>query len=354
MLIIRDDSVIGYLESKYWMSTMDTVQPVVTFGTLKNVDLRTLWPKEAASFTPWLKNNLDLLGTAVGMDLEFQDQEAAVGTFSLDLLVRDVSTDRVVIIENQIERTDHDHLGKLLVYAAGYNAGAAIWIASSFREEHRQAIDWLNQRTDTGTQFFGVVVEAVQIDDSRPACNFQLVAFPNEWQKSTSASTRASLTPAQDAYLEFFQKLLDRLRLEHQFTNAKKGQAQSWYFFSAGRSGFAYGFNFTGDGQHRVEVYIDTKNKSWNTSAFDWLHAQRESIEAAFGTPFEWEHLETRRACRIAIYREGAILGEDFGSAETLDWAISHLLQLKQVFGPLIPQIPKTFPKSAESLQSLA
>ena len=151
---------------------MDSPSPITTFGTLRKLDLRTLWPKEAASFTPWLRNNLNLLGDAVGMDLEFQDQEAAVGPFSLDLLVHEVGTDRVVIIENQIEQTDHDHLGKLIVYAAGFNAGVAIWIASSFREEHRQAIDWLNQRTDTDTQFFGVVVEAVQIDDSRPACTF--------------------------------------------------------------------------------------------------------------------------------------------------------------------------------------
>lgn len=329
---------------------MDLPNSITTFGTLRKLDLRTLWPKEAASFTPWLRNNLNLLGDAVGMDLEFQDQEAAVGPFSLDLLVREVGTHRVVIIENQVEKTDHDHLGKLIVYAAGFNAGVAIWIASSFREEHRQAIDWLNQRTDTDTQFFGVVVEAVQIDDSRPACNFQLVAFPNNWQKSTVASTKSALTPAQQAYLEFFQTLLDQLRTIHQFTNAKKAQAQSWYSFSAGKSGFAYGFNFVGTGRHRVELYIDSGKAAWNKHAFDWLLERRDSIESDLGYPLEWERLDTKRACRIAFYRDGSILDSDFDRTETLKWAISHLLRFKQVFGPIIPLIPARIPKPTTSV----
>ncbi|HYJ13438.1 MAG TPA: DUF4268 domain-containing protein [Thermomicrobiales bacterium] len=332
---------------------MDSPNPITTFGTLRKLDLRTLWPKEAASFTPWLRNNLNLLGDAVGMDLEFQDQEAAVGPFSLDLLVREVGTDRVVIIENQVEKTDHDHLGKLIVYAAGFNAGVAIWIASSFREEHRQAIDWLNQRTDTDTQFFGVVVEAVQIDESRPACNFQLVAFPNDWQKSNVASTKATLTSVQQAYLEFFQILLDRLRTNHQFTNAKKGQAQSWYSFSAGKSGFSYGFNFVGTGRHRVELYIDSGKAAWNKFAFDWLLEQRALIESALGHPLEWERLDTKQDCRIAFYRDGAILDSDFDRTETLEWAISHLLQLKQVLGPIIPLIPAKIPKPTTSAPPL-
>lgn len=309
------------------------------FGVLKRVDLRELWPHEAQDFTPWLAENLNTLGEVLGMDLELQLREAPVGSFSLDLLVHDLGRERIVIIENQIESTNHDHLGKLLMYAAGHDAAAVVWIAAAFREEHRQALDWLNQRTDATTEFFGIVVEALQVDNSRPACNFRLIAFPNDWRKTNISTVSTMPSARSEAYRLFFQDLIDRLRTQYQFTQALKGQPNNWYTFRSGVSGIGYSVSFSTGKRVRTEAYIDNGIASWNKAMFDALHQRREEIEAAFGEPLTWERLDTKRACRIAIYRPGSI--DD--SSQTLEdikaWAIERLLQFKEVLSPLASEL---------------
>ena len=164
------------------------------FSTIQNVDLREVWSNEATDFTPWLAENITKLGDTLGLELELQSREAPVGSYSLDLLVHDLGRDRPVIIENQLEATNHTHLGQLLTYASGYDAHVAVWIAKEFKDEHRQALDWLNQRSDENTEFFGVVIEIWKIDDSRPAPHFKLVATPNNWRKGkvTTKQERAT------------------------------------------------------------------------------------------------------------------------------------------------------------------
>ena len=155
-------------------------------------DLRATWPNEAQHFTPWLADNLSELGEALGMDLELQQREASVGGYSLDILATAVNSTRLVIIENQLEATDHNHLGQLLTYAAGFDAGVIVWVTREFRDEHRQALDWLNQRTGEDTQFFGVVVELWRIAGSPPAPHFKLVAIPNGWRKEATARVQVT------------------------------------------------------------------------------------------------------------------------------------------------------------------
>lgn len=130
---------------------------------IERVDLREAWRNEARDFTPWLAENIAELGEALGMELELQETEAAVGDYSLDVLATDLNENRPVIIENQLEATNHTHLGQLLTYAAGHDANVIVWLTKEFRDEHRAALDWLNQRTDDNTQFFGVVVELWRI-----------------------------------------------------------------------------------------------------------------------------------------------------------------------------------------------
>lgn len=306
------------------------------FGELKKVPLRNLWPNESSDFTPWLASNIHALGEALGLELELTEREADVGDFSLDLLAKDLGTSNTVIIENQLTQTDHDHLGKLLTYAAGFNASVVIWISESIRDEHRQALEWLNQRTDSVTQFFGVVTEVLQIDDSKPAYNFKPVVFPNEWQKSKKPRATNNISLKGEKYRNYFQSLIDELREKHKFTGAKAGQPQSWYSFSSGIPGVPIGANFSQGGKVRAEIYIDQRDQEKNKRLFDALKSQSDQIENDYGASFEWERLDDKRASRIAVYRDGVIESSDGELEELRKWHVENLLQIKKVFIPVI------------------
>lgn len=306
------------------------------FGSLRTVELRKIWPHEAVDFTPWLAEHISVLGESLGIELEIIESEASVGDFSLDLLAKDLGTGRNVIIENQLTSTDHDHLGKLLTYAAGFEAGAIVWVSQAIRDEHRRALDWLNQHTDDDTAFFGVVVEVLQIDDSRPAFNFKPVVTPNEWLRGGIGSGGKSPSTRGEAYRQFFQSLIDELRDKHRFTSAKVGQPQNWYSFSSGIRGVLYSASFAQGGRIRVEVYIDLGEPSKNKLLFDRLFAERQPIEAAFGEPLEWERLDDRRGSRIASYFPGSIFEESQKLVAIRDQIIDRLLRLKRSVPPFV------------------
>ena len=310
---------------------------------IERVDLREAWPNEARDFTPWLAQNIAELGEALGMDLELQQTEAAVGGYSLDVLATDLNQNRPVIIENQLEATNHDHLGKLLTYAAGYEANVIVWLTKEFRDEHRQALDWLNRRTDKDTEFFGVVVELLKIDGSRPAPQFRTVATPNDWRKEAAAKVRGDVPVASvrgERYREFFQPLIDTLREKHKFTNVRKAQPQNWYSFSAGYGQrITYGANFTGQKQARIEVYIDDGDNERNIQLLERLEEHRDQIESALGETLDWQRLETRRACRIALDRPGSIEDDADTLTEVQDWMVDRLLKFKHVFEPRLSEL---------------
>ena len=179
-------------------------------GTIEKVNIREVWPTEDDHFTPWLGANLDKLGAELGLDLELAETEATVGTFRLDVRARDVGSQGEVVIENQFGQTDHSHLGQLLTYASGFDAQAIVWIAERFRDEHREALDFLNHRTGEDTRFFGVEIELWRIGDSLPAVNFNLVSTPNEWRKSNvrqAGSIHQGMMNRQ-----FIEKLSEKLK----------------------------------------------------------------------------------------------------------------------------------------------
>ncbi|HLB45957.1 MAG TPA: DUF4268 domain-containing protein [Anaerolineales bacterium] len=311
------------------------------FGIIKKVSLRDIWPKEASDFTPWLAQNLPALSEALGMELELRSREAPVGDFSLDILAHDLGRDRPVIIENQLTPTDHDHLGKLLTYAAGYDAGAVVWVAEEIREEHRQTLDWLNQHTDAAVEFHGVVVEVITIDDSRPAYNFKLVAFPNEWRKSNIRSSVGEASERGELYRRYFQPLVDELREKHHFTRARVAQPQNWYTFSSGIAGITFVNSFAQRGRVRAEIYIDLGEADVNNELFDNLIKSKEEIETASGETLSWERLDNRRGCRIAVYRLGSIEDDQSQLEEIRAWSIDRLLKLRRILLPKLTELIK-------------
>ena len=320
---------------------------MLEFSELKRIPLREKWPHEASKFTPWLAENIQMLGDALGMDIEIVDREASVGDFSLDLLARDLGTSRTVVIENQFNRTDHDHLGKLLTYAAGFDASIVVWISEEVRDEHRQAMEWLNQRTDTETQFFAVVPEVLQIGDSNLALEFKLIVSPNEWQKSKRQKPPTNPSSKGEKYKSYFQALIGELREKHNFIGTRAVQPQNRYSFSSGIQGVSYRIKFAQGDKVLTYVRINQNVRVNRLDFFDALEKRKETIESDFGSQLEWERNDDQQHSRIAVYRNGDIeKSSDSELEEIREWYIENLLKIKKVFQPEIEKALDTLNSS--------
>lgn len=305
-------------------------------GKLEKVDPRSVWEHEARDFTPWLRDNIVLLAEAVGLELDLVETESPAGDYAVDLYAKDLNTGRWVIIENQLEQTDHSHLGQLMAYAAGKEAGVIIWISPKFRDEHRQALDWLNEITDETVSFFGIELELLQVDKPPPAPHFKLVAQPNEWPPSPPPT----VTPRQRTYEAFFSTLLDKVKAKHpNLTRAKRAYPQNWFSYPVGRAGFTVNTVFGQGDQFRVELYIDVGDQSQNKAAFDALYEDREAIEARIGQTVVWERLDDRRASRIYRNTSGTIEDDPGHLEELQDWAVDLVATFHKVFKPRVQKL---------------
>jgi hypothetical protein len=290
--------------------------PTEELGTLRRVDPATLWHHEAHDFTPWLLENEEGLADALGIELELEGAEHPVGAFSLDLVGRDATNDTILIVENQLGGTDHSHLGQILTYAAGTGASTIVWIATAFRDEHRQALDWLNEETGPDTHFFGIEIEAFRIGDSPPAPHFKLVAQPNEWQKVVRGVAQGQKASGRSAlYVDFWNKLLTELRQqEPAWTSRRPGSTTittNWIDMSSPVPGASLNFSFARGRRLRSELYIDTGDQEANELIFTALAEQRPALEQAFGRTLQFEPMEAKRAARIAEYTEGDVTEDD-------------------------------------------
>jgi hypothetical protein len=279
---------------------------VITLGRLTKVELRDIWKSESQDFTPWLAQpeNITALAEALSMELEIEAREREVGPFRADLLCKDLIDDSWVLIENQLERTDHSHLGQLLTYAAGLQTVTIVWIASRFTEEHRAALDWLNEITDERFKFFGVEVELWRIGDSVAAPKFNIVSKPNEWTRSITQASRQieseALTETKKLQLDFWVALQKALE-GHAFLRSRKPRPQHWTTYSIGRTGMHLGAILDSQKSRiAVELYLGDENAK---AFFAQLKAEQGAIEAELGHAPAWMELPSRRACRIVRYK---------------------------------------------------
>jgi hypothetical protein len=291
-------------------------------GRLEKVDLRTIWESEATGFTPWLAEaeNLAILGDTLGIELELEAQEKNVGPFRADILCKDAATDHWVLIENQLERTDHSHLGQLMTYAAGLQAVTIIWLAAQFTEEHRATLDWLNKITEGDFRFFGVEVELLKIGDSLAAPRFNIVSKPNDWTKSVSRAARQideeAVTETKAQQLRYWNALNDAIAEAGSGLRPHRPRPQHWSNFSIGRSGFHLSASVnTVNNRLRAELYI---TGDYAKGFFHALLEDKDTIEAQVGAPLSWEELPDRIASRIALYKN------DVDPLVEADWPNQH------------------------------
>jgi hypothetical protein len=305
---------------------------------LTRVSLRDAWKNEALDFTPWLAqtDNLNELSEALGLsELELVQTEYPIGDFKLDILCTDEDGHQV-IIENQLEKTNHTHLGQIITYASGVGAHTVIWVAESFRPEHISALEFLNQNTTDELNFFAVEIELWRIGESPMAPSFNVICKPNGWAKSGREHARAAATATPTKQLQFkfwsgFKTFIQDKGYNLQTAEAK---AQHWFNIHLGRGGFTLACTANSRVERLgIEVYIfhtDSKKK------FELLESRKQEIESGLGFELDWQVLPESHACRIAFYNPNFDLENEAGWGSYYKWLGDTAQKFNDVFRPLL------------------
>ncbi len=300
-------------------------------GIMKKVPVRSVWQNEARDFTPWLANeeNVQHLSEVLGIEMFNIQTEMGVGSFSVDILAEDERGEKI-IVENQYSKTDHDHLGKLITYASGFDAKYIVWIVEKARQEHEQAIDWLNENTTEDANFFLVEIELWQIGDSLPAPKFNLIANPNEWAKTVKQTSKGNqeLSDTKLKQQAFFEALKEYGEDGSKYVKSwQKAQPQHWYNITIGTSkaNLAATVN-TRENRVGMELYIhDDKD------LFHRLESKRDAIEPELGYKLDWQALDGKKGARIIATHEGNFLDEEVRQ-ELIEWLHGQAENFTRVF----------------------
>lgn len=305
---------------------------------IQRVDIRKVWENEAKDFTPWLENNIDVLSDALDtISLVSAESEGAAGSFSVDLIAED-DDGNAVIIENQLEKSNHEHLGKLITYLTSVEAKTAIWITPDPRPEHIKAVSWLNE--SYAASFYLFKVEAIRIDDSQPAPLLTQIVGPSE-ESRQAGKTKKELGERHTLREKFWTGLLEAAKKETKLHAKISPTAYNWVGTSVGVKGLAYNYTVR---KHdaRVELYIDRGKgfTDWNRGTFERLQKSRQSIEKAFGGTLDWQELEGKQACRIT--KEIATGGYRDDESEWPDIyrdMIGNMINFEKAFRPHIKKL---------------
>ena len=312
-----------------------------TLGTLEKVELREVWERENSDFTPWLagEENINILGQKIGLDLEVEAQEKSVGKFKADILCKDINTDNWVLIENQLEKTNHGHLGQLLTYATGLDAVTIVWIAASFNEEHKSTLEWLNKITDENYNFFGLEIELYKIEDSKIAPNFKIVCQPDNWSQSISREAKrieqGEVSETKLKQYKFWTELGKELQTADTPLKLQKARPQHWTNLAVGKTGVRLAATFnTQEERVSAQLYI-VRDKSM----FKALENDKEAIEKELGEKLSWQLLPEKAASRIALYRSNSDIENNDDWKEMLSWLVEKLEKLRSVFSPRLKNL---------------
>lgn len=300
-------------------------------GKLEEVDIREIWKHEQYDFSEWLskEENIEMLSDEIGLTLTDISKEVFVGSYRCDLVAKDETTGIKAIIENQMEATNHDHLGKIITYASGLDANIVIWIVKEAREEHKSAIEWLNNKTIKDISFFLIEIRAYKIGDSLPAPKFVIIEKPNDFVKTANLSTDSGeLSKAQSERLNFWNIFNETLISRNKPFNVRKATTDHWYDVALGTSEAHISITLVNKTNSiGIEVYINDNKK-----LFDKLFLESEEIENKLGFNMDWQRLDNKKASRIIYYIDGLDFDNHDNYDKLINEVIDRVITIKETF----------------------
>lgn len=304
-------------------------------GKLKEVDIRTVWAHEQYDFSKWLasEENIKELGNTLNLSLADVETEKFVGSYRCDIICKDELTGKSVLIENQLEQTNHDHLGKIITYASGLEASVIVWIVAEARQEHASAIEWLNKNTTDDVAFFLLEVHAYKIGDSDPAPMFRIIEQPNDFAKTVKKiANTGDLNESQTSRLEFWTKFNEIVEHRGKPFNTRKASTDHWYNVAVGSSRCHISIDLVNK-EHRIRVGVWVPD---DKGLYDKFNEHKDEIEAAVGTQLEWDRLDGKKASYFALYIKGLNFKSQDNYAELMNDVIDKVSLLKNAVAPYL------------------
>ena len=304
-------------------------------GRLEEIDVRKVWAHEQYDFSKWLSSeeNIKLLGDTLNLSLTDVETEKFVGSYRCDIICKDELTGKTVLIENQLEPTNHDHLGKIITYASGLDASVVIWIVASVRDEHASAIEWLNKNTTDDLSFFLVEVHAYRIGNSVPAPMFKIIEQPNDFSKQAKIMAKApELTASNMKRLEFWNIFNDYIDEMGKPINKHKATTDHWYTVAIGSSQCHISIDLV-NREHKIRVGLWIPD---NKELFDKLYGYKEQIEQSAGIVFAWDRIEGKKGSLICTYIKGLDFNHQDNYRDLMRESLEKVLLIKRVFSPYL------------------